>query len=161
MAVRDVVFIGVILFVIAIGFFVIKFTSDTIVSKMVSIPMINQSQDTVNSLTGMQSKVNNRLDYLFLGLFIGLTLALIITGWFIGGQPIFAFIYTIIVVVSVILSTVFASTWQSITQASIFGTTVSTMPITNHILSWLPLYVAIIGFIGLIVMFAKPSLQGE
>jgi len=156
MAVRDVIFIEVILFVIAIGFFVIKFTADTIITSMVAIPSINSSSSTVAVFQGTQDKVTDNLDMLVMGLFIGLTLALIITSWFIGGNPIFAFIYTIIVIIAVVLSTVLASTWQNITTAAVFGTTVSGMPITNHLISWLPLYVAIIGFIGLIVMFAKP-----
>lgn len=157
MAVRDVIFIGVILFVIAIGFFIIKFTADTVVAKMVAIPQINQSSAAVSALQGTQDKVTDRLDYLIVGLFVGLALALIITGWFIGGNPIFAFIYTLIVVLAVVFSSVLAYSWQSMTTLIVFGTTISGMPITNHLISWLPLYVGIIGFIGLVVMFAKPQ----
>ncbi len=156
MAVRDVLLISVILFVLGIGFFVIKFTADTVVAKMVSIPLVNQSTDTVASLQGMTT-VTNKLDMVIFGVFIGLVLALIITGWFVGGIPIFAFIYAIVVILGVVFSTVMANVWQTVTTKVIFGTTVSAFPITNHLMNYLPLYIAVVGFIGLVVMFAKPA----
>ena len=157
MAVRDVLLIGVLVFVLALGFFVIKFTADTVIAKMVSIPQINQSADTVKSLQGITTGVTNKLDMVVFGVFIGLVIALIITGWFVGGIPIFAFIYSLIVIMGVIFSTVLANVWQTITAKAVFGATLSSFPISNHILNYLPLYTAVIGFIGLVVMFAKPA----
>ncbi len=160
MAVRDVLIIGVLLFTVAIGLFIINFASNTVIDSMVGIAEYNQSSDAVAALQNTQDKVINRSDYLIVGLFMGLALALIITGWFIGGNPIFSFIYSIIVILGVIFSSILAHIWQEITTASVFGTTVANFPISNHILSWLPMYLAIIGFIGLIVMFAKPYFSG-
>lgn len=160
MAARDILAIGITLFVIAIGFFVIKFTADTIIDRMVAIPLINQSTATVTALEGANSKISNGYDYLVLGLFIGLALALIITGWYIGGEPIFAFIYILIVILGVVFSTVLSYVWNEITTLAAFGSTITGMPISNHILQNLPLYLAVIGFIGLVVMFAKPKNEG-
>lgn len=157
MAARDILIIGVILFTIAVGFFIIKFTADTIVSRMVAIPLINQSTATVEALQGANNKLNVGYDYLLLGLFIGLSLALIITGWFIGGEPIFAFIYILIVILGTVFSTVLSYVWNQITGMAVFGSTLAGMPISNHLISYLPLYIAIVGFIGLVVMFAKPK----
>ena len=106
MAVRDIIIISIIIFALGIGFFVIKFTADTIVSNMIGITAINQSTAAVESLEGMQTKVTNRLDYMMLGILIGFTLAVIISGWFIGGNPIFAFIYAIIVIRCVVIKDV-------------------------------------------------------
>lgn len=160
MAARDILVIGVILFTIAIGFFIIKFAADSVVTKMVAIPMINQSTATVEALEGANSKIGAGYDYLVMGLFIGLTIALIITGWFIGGQPIFAFIYILICILGVVFSTVLSYVWNEITGMAIFGTTLAGMPISNHLLSYLPIYIAVIGFVGLVVMFAKPQNDG-
>lgn len=161
MAARDIIVVGIILFVFAMAFFVIKFTADTAITSLVAIPQINQSTATVTALQGSQTNVNNRLDGLFFGVFIGLVIAMIITSWFVGANPIFLFIYFIIALISVVTSTVFADTWQSITQASVFGTTISTMPLTNHIISYLPIYLTVLSFIGIIVMYAKPYITGE
>src|SRR3990172_5790523 len=131
-AARDVILIGVLVFMFAIGFFVIY--------------NVFESVNTVTS----------RLDYVIFGLFIGLVLALIITAWFIGGEPIFMFIYFMFVVIAVIISAVLSNAWEQFTGSAIFGLTIAAFPITNNLLSNLPLYSGIIGFVGVVAMFAKP-----
>ena len=91
MSVRDVVFSGVLIFTIAITFFVINFAMNTMVDDMVAIEAINESSGAVDSLTGIKTMVS-RLDYVVFGVYVGLVFAMIITGWFIGGNPIFMFI---------------------------------------------------------------------
>lgn len=161
MAVRDVVIISVILFTFAVAFFAINFVSNRIISEVTSIATINESTAAVEAFQGIETNVNARMDYLFFGLFIGLALAIIITGWFISGVPIFTFIYILITVLAVIFSSLFTYVWDLTANASVFGTTLSRLPITNHIMMFLPLYIAVIGFIGVIVMFAKPLFYGE
>ena len=161
MAARDVIVISVILFSIAALFFVIKFASDTAIDRIVSLPAINTSQATVDAFQGTKTNLNARLDYLFFGLFIGFILAVIITGWFVGANPIFMFIYFIITIVGVTIGTVLSNVWQQITTSSVFGTTISGFPITNHVLSYFPLYIAVITFIGIVVMYAKQYITGE
>ena len=160
MAARDVVLIGVLVFMFSIGFFILYFISNTVVTSMMGISVINESEAAVEALEGAQA-VTNRLDYVIFGLFIGLVLALIISGWFIGGNPIFMAIYFMIVVLGVVFSTVLSNVWETTSQASIFGTTVTHFPITNNLMANLPLYMAVIGFLGLVVMFAKPYFAGQ
>lgn len=155
MAVRDVVLIMVLLFLFGMGFFVLHFVVSTAVDELVSVSTINQSQDAVDAFESGRTVVN-RLDYLIFMIFIGLILGMLITGWFIGGNPIFMFIYFIVVVLVVVISAVLSNTWESVTQASVFGTTIASFPIANHILLFFPYYMSVIGIIGLIVMFAKP-----
>lgn len=93
-------------------------------------------------------------------IFIGLILAFIITAYFIGGNPIFMFIFFIVIVIVVSISAIFSNTWEDITTMSIFGTTLSNFPITAHIITNLPYYMAIIGFIGIVMMFIRPFTDG-
>jgi len=160
MAVRDILFIMVFIFALGLAFFVIKFSTDTAINKMISIPAINQSEAAVEALDNTML-VSNRADKLLLGAFIGLVLGLIITGWFIGGYPIFMAAYFIIVVIAVAISPFLSNAWESISVMPIFGGTLAAYPITNHLLLNLPVYIAIIGFIGLIVMFGKPYIVNE
>lgn len=159
MSASDVIMITIILFTLGIGMFVIKYATDVSVDKLVNNTVINSSSSAVSTFNQMKN-TTARLDYVFFGVFIGLALALIITGWFIGGNPIFMFIYFIIVMIAVVCSAVFANVWVAVTNASIFGVTILSFPKTNLILSSLPLYTAIIGFIGITVMFAKPYVSG-
>jgi len=80
---------------------------------------------------------------------------MIISSWFIQGHPILVFIYIIVVIIGVVLGAVLSNTWETATQASVFGDTVSSFPITNNLLLNLPLYNLVIGMLGLVIMFAK------
>jgi len=155
MAAKDVILIGVIVFMFAISFFIVYSISNTVITTMLGISAINESEAAVEALQGSQA-VTGRMDYVVFGVFIGLVLALIISGWFIAGNPIFMVIYFLVVVMGVVLSTVMSNVWETVSQASIFGTTVTAFPITNNLMMNLPLYLAVIGFLGIIVMFAKP-----
>lgn len=158
MSARDVVLIGVILFSFAMGFFVINYVMSVVVDELTSIEEINQSTQVVDSFESVNT-IANRLDYVILGVFFALILGLIITGWFIGGNPIYMFIYFIFVVIAVILGSILANVWEEVTQMSTFGSTIASFPISNNILLRLPIYLAVIGFIGIVVMFAKPYFE--
>ena len=158
-SVRDVLLIGILIFVFGIGFFIIFFMSNTVITAMLSMPAINSSAATVAALQGSQN-VTHQMDYVIFGLFIGLILALLISGWFIGANPIFMVIYFLVIVMAVIFGSMMSNVWETTTQSSIFGTTINSFPITNNLLTNLPIYIAIIGFLGMIVMFAKPYLSG-
>jgi hypothetical protein len=159
MAARDILIAGVILFFLAIGFFVMYFASGQVITKMMGMSQINQSASAMAALQGSQ-KVNDMMDYVVFGVFIGLVLGIIITGWFIGGNPIYMAIYFLIAVIAVVVGAVLANVWETTSQSSIFGTTVTHFPMTNNIMLNLPIYLAIISFLGLIAMFAKPYLAG-
>jgi len=130
----------------------------TTVDSMLSIEEINESESVVTAFEGID-KVTARFDYLVMGVFIALTLGIIITGWFVAGNPIFMFIFFIVTIMGVVISTILANVWEEISQASVFGTTITAFPITNNLLINLPIYVAVLGFIGLVIMFAKPQFE--
>jgi len=159
MAARDIVMVMVLVFVFAIGFLIVHYAATTMVDSMSGISIINESNATMESLKGV-GVVSARLDYVIFGLFLALVLALIISGYFIGGMPIFMFIYFIIVVITVVISTVIANVWETVTTTSVLGASLGAFPITDHLVSYLPLYMSIVGFVGLIAMFAKPLSQG-
>ena len=160
MASRDIIMAGILLFFFGLGFFVIHYVVGSVVDQMVGIGEINQSNTTVSVLDGVKS-FTNRLDYIVLAVFIGMILGIIITGWFIAGNAIFTLIYFIVVVIVVVASTIFANVWETISQASVFGATIANFPILNHLLSYFPIYISVIGVAGLIVMFAKPYIVQE
>jgi len=157
---NDVILIGAIIFIFGIGFFTVFFMSQTVTNQMMNIPTINESSATMEVLES-QAVIRGRMDYIIFGLFIGLILALLISGWFVGGHPIFMTIYFLIIVIGVAVGAVLANTWETTTTMTIFGSTINSFPITNNILLNLPIYVAIIGFLGMVVMFAKPYLMQQ
>lgn len=157
---NDVILIGIIIFTFAIAFFAVFFMSKQVTDQMLSISVINDSAAT-REVIQSSDNIRDRLDYVIFAVFIGLILALLISGWFVGGNPLFMAIYFIIIVIGIAASAVLANVWETTSTSSVFGTTVASFPITNNILLNLPIYTAVIGFLGMIVMFAKPYLMGN
>jgi hypothetical protein len=154
-SVRDILFIAVIFFALGIGMLVLHNVSSTIFNSM-QHSAVNESDTAVIAIQNAE-KVNTRFDMVMTTVFIGLCLTIMITGWLVGGHAIFMFIYFLVVVVGVILSAILANVWESVTVVPVLALSVSALPITNHIISALPYYVAVVGTIGIIVMFAKPN----
>ena len=155
-AARDVLWIAVIVFALGIGLFGIHYMLNQTVDKMLKIEQINESSGTVTAFGNIKN-LTNKFDYFVFGVFIAFVLGLIVTSWFIPAHPIYMFAYFLVVVISVVISTVLANSWELISQSSIFGNTVVSFTLTNNLLMNLPIYVAVIGFIGIVLMFAKPS----
>jgi hypothetical protein len=157
MAGRDVIYIAVFLFVSAIALFLINFISHTVVDQTDGIPAMNTTNNmTMKSMQATADALDNS-DYLFFSIFIAFMFGTIITGWLVGGHRIFMFIYFLVVVIAIAISTFLTTIWENITPVKAFGDTINNFPITDHIITFLPYYVLAIGFIGIVMMFAKTS----
>lgn len=156
----DVLMFGALVFAFGIGFFIFHFAANTVVDDMLATSAINSTNATVDALQSTKD-MTERLDYIVFAVFIGLLIGLIVTGYLIGGHPVFMGMYFLVALIGVIISTVLANTWEEITAMAIFGTTITSFPISNQLIMNLPIYVAIAAFIGIIVMFAKPVVNVE
>ena len=157
MSARDTITIAVTLFAIAIGFFVINYMGTVIVDDLTTSPVLNESSDAIVAIESIDTMVA-RLDFMILALFIGFILSLVITSWFIGGHPIFAIVYGLFIMISVIISSILTNVWEQFTTVSTLAATLSSFPISNHLMTNFPLYMVVTGFIGFTIMFAKPYL---
>ena len=151
---QDMMVIPIVLLVSAFVFFLVKFSSTTIITQIIAVPVISNNTNAVNTFNEIDD-ATNQYDYLFFGLFVALFLSVIITGWFLGGDALFAVIYFIVLVIGVISSMIMSNVWYDVSNSSIFGATLSGMPITNHILINLPVYTSIMGLAGFITMFMR------
>lgn len=158
-SVIDIFAMGIVLFVLAIGFLAMTYTSSIVTQKLNNTQQFNDSV-TAKRILQKSYTMNDRIDYIYFGIFMGLILGIIITGYFIGGHPIFMFIYFIMNIIAVVLSMVFSYAFDKVTASSTFLTTITRYPLMNHIMQNLPVYVTIAGFIGIVVMFAKPRQEG-
>lgn len=156
MAAKDVIFIAVAVFVAVVGFFIFHSVSTTITNEMQNITAINESPEAVQALQDT-AVATSRMDMVAFAFFIGLLFALIITGWFVGGHPIFMFIYILAIVVGVIVAAILSNVWEEVTVMPVFGGTILDFPIMNHLINNFPYYIAVVGIIGLLAMFGKAA----
>lgn len=159
MSAQDIPFIALSIFAIAITFFAMAYFGSTIIDKFKENEVINGTASAVEVLNKTDA-IHDRLDYVVFVLFVSSALLLIVTGWLVGGDPIFAILYFFFVLFSILISALCSNMWEEFTAASAWGTTLLSFPITNHILLFFPMYISIMGMIGLIIMFAKPYVVG-
>lgn len=155
----DVAVAMVVLFTFAIVFIIASFTYNQVADAMLNSSQINTTNATVTALTAHKATID-RLDYIFFVLFIALMLAIIISSFFIPANSIFAFVYFISLVVIVLTSSILRYTFEKITENGYFNTIATVnLPITNHLMSNLPLYITIVGFVAMVLLYAKPQQQ--
>ena len=159
MTARDVVVVSVILLVTALFLFIGNYLTNTIMDVALTHSELNSSPGAVNSYNSVKTQAN-KLDYVYFAYFIGLVIGIIITGWLIGGNPIFMFFYIIILIFGVLISPILSNTFESFIATPAISATLSNFPIMTFIMQHLPMLMTIIGMLGLLVMFAKPNIVG-
>lgn len=159
MAARDVLILGIVLFSAACVMVPFYLIYTNIHSALVANPQIAASQPTVDALGGLSS-VAESFDYIVFALFIGYTLSVLITGWLIGGHPVFVFAYFVMIVIAVIVAAVLSNSWEALSESPEIIGVLPHFGLTNNLLTYLPVYSAIVGFLGVVVMYGKPFLGG-
>lgn len=160
MAAEDIVVIAVVLMLAGVGVFIVGYVGSTAATSIAAQPVVNESSYAVTAFNALDS-ATQRFDILFLAVFIGLTLGLIILSWFVPTHPIFYIAYFLVIIVAVIVSAIMANVWELVANHSALVAMLLQFPITNHVLTNLPIYIAVIGFTGITTMFAKPYIMGE
>ena len=157
----DVAYAVLTIFVLGIAFFVTSFGYEKFVNKAINNTQINSSAGSKAAFTDTRDTLNSRLDYVVFGVFIGFVLSILITGWFVGGNPLFMFIYFIGLCVLIAIASILSYTWGIITVKAVFTGTIANYPITDLLISHLHIYTTILGFLGMFVSYAKPYITGE
>ena len=111
--------------------------------------------DNVNSAAALNAtdSIAGRGDGVFLIIFIGLTIAIFITSFFIDSSPILIPIYIIAVGLLIIFAVVAENIYESFISEPTFTGIVH--PMTNYIMSHLVLIAIGVGVISMILIFAK------
>lgn len=151
---QDVLFVTIFLASLGIGFLIFHYVVNIAVDSMLTNTEINGSVSSVTALTATK-QLSERLDYVVFGSFIAYNLGLIITSWFVAGYPIFIFAYFIIVVLSVIVAKILSEVWQFIVTTAL-SSSIASFPLTDSIMGHLPIYIAVVGMVGMVISFAKP-----
>lgn len=163
----DIILAVIIVFVFATGALIMRYSSDLLVNQFVNATegtgLIN---DTNINITGIMLDTTEdaglALDKVIMGVFVGLLLGIIVTSWLVGGHPVFLVFYLIMVILGTTFATILSDVYYDLvygTYFSPFALVRPDFPITEHILHYLPIYIAVFGIIGMVVMFGKPGIQ--
>jgi len=159
MAARDIVIIVVVLFILAVSIFVSVFVSNKMNTALRDNSVINSTAEAVVVIDSTEHRLAGA-DGWYFAFFIFSIISLLITGWLVGGHPIFMVAYFLVIVIAVVLGAVLSNVWIEFSTNAVFAGELAAYPLTNNILTNLPYYMAVIGFLGMVAMYAKPLLQG-
>jgi len=123
---------------------------------------INDTRADADVSTGFSRVmgVTGMLDKIGFAIFAGLVLLLIVSAFLVDTHPIFYPFFILILIISVIISVPLSNAWEEITADSAFTEAKADFPITDHILGKLPVYTVVIGFLGILVLYAKSRYGG-
>jgi len=153
-SIEDSIFIIILLFITAL-FFLFAFILNNAISTAAAPAFENVSAGSSIGLTIVDSIFDNTINYVYLAVFFGLIISLIITSFLTPTHPIFYVFAILIFFVLVIVAVVLSNTYEMITASSTFTSAVSHLPIMNYIMLNLPLIAVVIGILAAIIIFSR------
>lgn len=156
---RDVILLVVILLVLGLGFLLFHKVANDVVDKMQDTEIISDSPIANSTLT-TAGELTDHMDWLFVVVYVGFLIGLIISGFLVETHPIFFIVYVILFIIAIFLSAMVGNIWYLTSTSSAFTTTVTKFSITDFMMGKLPLFTGIAGMIGLIIIYAR-SRRGE
>lgn len=154
--IQDMIMIIVFLFV---------FATSTFFAMVVYNEYRDKTADTMEETEVQKSIVSdairtlNIMDYMFLMLFMGLTISTIVTAFFIRSHPVLFVLSIILLFVILILAVTFSNVFEKISQQPSMANATNTYTIIPEIMGKLPLYIFGVFVLVALAFFAKAKME--
>ncbi|KKN06157.1 hypothetical protein LCGC14_1080150 [marine sediment metagenome] len=158
------IIIIVTLFIVAILLFFLNHLNEKIYTSLDDYfedSEFNQSEahQTLEKFQALER--TNMWDWVFLAVFIGLMIQMIVFSFASKTNIAFFWIFILVGIIILILGVMLSNIWQGIAENPEFATTILRFPITNTLLGTnFPIVIVAFLFIGMIVLFGKFPGQG-
>lgn len=143
----------VILFAVGIGGILFAKVFLAVTTEMKTQPEF--SNNTIENIEYVEGRTIPFLDYLFFFSFVAITIGLIISSIYIDVHPALMVIFIIALVVAVVLAGIFANAFVTIGEETEVISTYNQFPLTQIIITHLPLLVFVVGLIVVIILYGK------
>lgn len=117
--VTDIMVLVIVLFVLAIGFFIISYTIPYITNGL-RLAHLDNTPEGANAINQLDFFGTHGIQAGFFWLFIGLSIATLISAFYVNTHPIWLFMYIIFLIISVIIGAYLANAYQSMTALDTF-----------------------------------------
>ena len=144
-----VAILGTAIFILIVGYIYPQITAQIKTSD------IGNNSASVAALNSTDTIVT-RFDSVFLAIFVGLSIAVLITSFFIDSSPILIPVYIIALGILIIFAVVAENVYAGFSADTTLAATAATHTITNYILTHLVMVAIGIGVLSMILIFAKP-----
>lgn len=164
----DHLYIPIILFITAIviilGYLILNVVKVGFYDGLATTPDVNRTM--VNDLFQKGIDGIKLFDTMFIIFLAGLSMAVLISAYYVDTNPAFFWVSIFFLLVLVILSAIFSNAYESFRTATGIATLSDGTPIgdaftkMNFVMSNMPLYILIMTLLGIIVFYAKRSGSG-
>lgn len=163
--VQDILYIGAMLFAVAIAIIVIYHVW-TQISTPINTAITNTlpEGETAINISTVNDKVLgavNVFDAMYPFFMVGLFIFVLISAFAIKSHPAFFFIGIIILIVFIFISVIFSNVYQDVIESEGLASAASNFEITNLFMQYLPWVILIISIIVFIAIWAKPPSTAE
>ena len=142
------VVIGIVCLVFFAGW---KYAINTVNDELLAVSSPDNASNVSAATEATFSYMNTGLDYLGLisyMIIIGFAIATLIVAYFSGEHPILFFVYIFVIILIVIFAVYISNSYEDLLDEPVIGAELVEFETSNHIMSKLPLWVGVIGFIG-------------
>lgn len=153
----DAIYVIIMLVILAIGGLVAYKAFGDVFTSLKANPVLNATPSAVEAFDA-GSQLNDMWDYVILFVFIGLTIGLLIAGYFIDAHSVFFPIFIIGMIGGAVLSVILSYVWTQFSSSASIGLDLiatNNFPITDHLMNNLPIYFTIIAALSLVATYAK------
>jgi hypothetical protein len=152
-SITDIAFVLVAILGTAIFLLIAGYIFPRITAQMKTSQLGNNSY-SVAALNSTDD-IASRFDYLYIIIFVGLSISVLVSSFFIDSHPILIPIYIIALGLLVIFAVVSEHVYEAFENSDTFSATASTHPMTNYIMSHLVMIAIGLGVLSMILIFSK------
>lgn len=155
---EDVIFIGIIAAVLGVFILVMAYITPEISDKLRGTE-INDSSAARTALN-YSDTFASRLDVVFLIVFVGLIMGMLVSAFLIDAHPIFIPIFIFFLAFAVVAGAVMSNVYETFTEDPTLAATAAQNTFTGAILDNYVLIIIVVGVLSMILTFGKSRLLG-
>lgn len=157
--VTDMLVFLVVIFILAIGLFILAFIIPQITDGLEQAGL-NSSSEGANAINRLSDVGTVTIQRGFFLLFMGLIASTMITSFFARTHPIFLFLYILVAGMTVFLGVYLGRAYNQMTESSVFAETLASQTLINIVMSNILTIVVAVSALSMIIVFAKFSAGG-
>lgn len=152
--ITDMLIFVIVLFILAIGFFIFAFVVPQISGGLADAGLNNTNEGSfaIDELSNFGTITIQRG---FFFLFTGLIISTMISSFFARTHPIFLFLYILILAITVFISVYLGNAYEQFAATPIFAETLASQTLLNVVLSNMITIAIAVGALSMIIVFAK------
>lgn len=130
---------------------------------VVTSPIVNITDAVQKTIVPINSALVN-LKWISFILIIMLGFAILLENFFIREHPALFFVHILVLILAIIGAIYISNEYQTLMSGNILSDTINSFNVSSYIVLWLPLWVAVIGIFGLILLMINmnrdPTMRG-